>query len=73
MSFFTQRDLEQFTAAQAKLIREGLPKGVGFCLMMFDFGAGGFMAYSSNAQRDDMIKAINELIAWLEAGKPQGN
>lgn len=38
-------------------------KKVGFALLMFDFGEGGNMTYTSNAEREDMIKAMKELIA----------
>jgi hypothetical protein len=35
----------------------------GFALLVFDFGADGFMNYISNANRDDMIRAMEEFIA----------
>lgn len=41
-------------------------RGAGFCLMLFDFGAGGDMTYISNARRDDMIKAIEEFLEHVK-------
>lgn len=35
----------------------------GFCLLVFDFGPGGFMNYISNANRDDMTRAMQEFVA----------
>lgn len=43
-----------------------LPPGIGFCLLLFTFGDGGWGTYLSNAQRLDMIAAIRELLAKLE-------
>lgn len=37
------------------------PHEVGFCLMVFDFGEGGWSTYISNAQPVDMIAALREL------------
>lgn len=38
---------------------------VGFMLMMFEFRAGGWSTYLSNAERQSMIKAMEELIQRL--------
>ena len=37
--------------------------GCGFALMVFKFGSGGNMFYTSNANRDDMIGIMKEFIA----------
>lgn len=55
-------DDEMYLRAIADQIKERLPAGKGFALFMFDFGEGGSMTYLSNANRDDMVKAIQE---WL--------
>lgn len=39
-----------------------MPEGFGFALLMFSFGEGGATFYISDAQRDDMIKAMQEFI-----------
>lgn len=36
---------------------------VGFALLMFTFGKPGWMTYVSNADREDIIKAMYEFIA----------
>lgn len=43
---------------------------MGFCLLVFDFGDAPekFVAYCSNARREDMIKVLREHIAKLEGG-----
>jgi hypothetical protein len=48
-------------------IKSVLPEGVGFALLFFSLGAGGTMAYCSNAKREDMIAALLELVAQLES------
>ena len=45
-----------------KLLRIACPKGYGFSLLLFTFGEGGNMFYTSNAQREDMIRAMREFI-----------
>lgn len=40
-----------------------MPEGYGFNLLLFTFGEGGNMFYISNAQREDMIRAMQEFIA----------
>jgi hypothetical protein len=45
-----------------QLLRSACPKGYGFSLLIFTFGPGGNMFYSSNAQREDMIRAMQEFI-----------
>lgn len=43
------------------------PQKVGFCLLVFPFnGAPGLMNYISNAEREDMLKALREFIAHAE-------
>jgi hypothetical protein len=50
-------------------IASGLPSGVGFTLIIFDFGEGerNHLTYMSNAQRADMVKTLREMIEKLEA------
>jgi hypothetical protein len=35
---------------------------VGFALMLFDFGSGGYLSYLSNAERDTILQAMREFI-----------
>jgi len=39
-----------------------IPKGWGFCLMIFGFGDCDEMFYISDARREDMIKVLLEFI-----------
>ncbi|MGV3588580.1 MAG: hypothetical protein ACO1OF_16360 [Adhaeribacter sp.] len=43
--------------------------GKAFCVFTFDFGPGGVGNYLSNANREDMIKALREMADALEQGK----
>lgn len=54
--------LEKQTREIANVVKERVPAGVGFALFLFDFGADGNIGYVSTAQRDDMIRLIEE---WL--------
>jgi hypothetical protein len=40
-------------------------KGTGFAVELFDFGERGHLAYVSNANREDMAKALVELVGQL--------
>jgi hypothetical protein len=45
----------------AKKIEKELP-GLGFCLLVFEFYKPGMSNYISNAQREDMILALEETL-----------
>lgn len=45
-----------------RIIAGQLPEGWGFTLLVFTFGPGGTMSYTSNAERSDMLLAMKELI-----------
>lgn len=47
-----------------RLIGAELPPDVGFALLLFNFGRGGFLSWISNAERGDMIRAVKE---WLQS------
>src|SRR3990167_8971628 len=51
-----------------RIARE-MPKGWGFALVLFSFGADGFMTCLSNAERSDMVKALRECAEKIETGK----
>lgn len=59
-----------------KLVAEKT-KGQGFCLLVFPFHEGGISNYITNANREDMIKALFETAERLMDGKdfptPEGN
>lgn len=61
------QDLEK-RAREVGLILKGImPEGVGYAFLMFTFGEDGWMTYASNAQRDDMIKSLKEMLEKMEA------
>lgn len=66
--------LEAATRALGESLDELLPKmigvgeRVGFCLVAFDFGDKGNFSYCSNSQRQDMIKLLEEFLAYQKAG-----
>ena len=59
--------MEEAARGIARRIAPALPPGVGFCLILFNFGPDGFSTYISNGQRADMIEALREMITKLEA------
>lgn len=46
----------------AEYAKTRMPMGLGFTLLMFDFGEGGNMFYISNAQREDVLKSMEEFL-----------
>lgn len=60
----TREELENLIRGYASAIdqslREQTGKKIGYCLMLFDFGEDGSLAYGSNADRADMIKTLDE-------------
>lgn len=61
-------ELETFARGLVEALTEALPEGIGFALLLFHFGEGGNLAWISNAQREDMIRALREQLARFEAG-----
>lgn len=60
-------ELEHSARYLARKIKALLPGGAGFALLIFDLGGPGNIAYCSSAQRQDMVKALKELVENLEA------
>lgn len=60
------RDLPQRLETAIRNVEAIMPPQTGVILFAFDFGAGGGMAYISNAERADAIKALKEWIATQE-------
>lgn len=50
------------------IIGDQMPKGFGFALCLFSFHGPEF-TYISNAQRADMVRALDELVAKLKRGE----
>lgn len=54
---FALRETADFIQADGRM-----PSGMGFALLMFDFGENGNMFYIANANRDDVLNAMQEFI-----------
>lgn len=52
--------------AMAKKVEAMLPKDFGFTILVFKFNKPGESNYISNANREDMIKALRETADRLE-------
>ena len=62
-----RRQLEKLADRGAKLMGQMLTgTDALFAVLMFSPGEGGFAAYTSNANRDDMIRALREQATHLE-------
>jgi hypothetical protein len=59
-------ELESIMRELSILVKSQIPQGVGFALLVFDFGEGGFLAYGSNAERQGMIHTVEEWLARVK-------
>lgn len=50
----------------AKKVKEELPDGFGFVVLAFKFNEKGEMIYVSNANREDVVKSMEEFIEKTE-------
>jgi len=50
------------------VIKKTIP-GLGFAIIVFEFNKPGLANYISNANREDMIKSLEETIARLKGGE----
>lgn len=55
-----------------RLIAGALPDGVVFTLITYTVGEGGYSAYVSNGQRENMIEALEETLTRLKANTTSG-
>jgi hypothetical protein len=60
--------IEDHLRTVGRTIKSEMPPGWGFTLMMFEFD-GPSMFYMSSAQREGMIKTLQEFIQKLEKEK----
>lgn len=63
---YLRPDVREAANTFASVIDSMLPAGKGFALLIFDFGENGHMNWISNAEREDMIKAMKEFVARHE-------
>lgn len=63
MSRLTREQLEEECRELGRSLAAALEAeapGTGFCLLLFDFGADGNLAYMCNAERGDMRRTLDE-------------
>ena len=58
--------VKQHLQVIAQKVDNELPTGFGFVVLTFEFGKTGQMMYVSNAEREDIVKAMKEWIAKTE-------
>jgi hypothetical protein len=60
------REIQKHLREMGRTIKDSMPAGWGFTLLMFDYnktpGDNGSMFYLSSAERDDMLKAMVEFV-----------
>lgn len=54
--------LEETAAGMAKALGAAVPPGVGFCLVVFNYGGKGSMAFASSVRREETIAMLVELL-----------
>lgn len=50
-------------------LKRRMPEGMGFALLMFDYGADGSLFYIADAEREDMIRTMEEFIGRNKSEK----
>lgn len=66
MSEVRLAELEKKAREIGRIIKGQMPEGVGFTLLVFTLGEGGWMTYMSSAERTTMIEAMKEFIEKAE-------
>lgn len=65
--------LEEAEAASRRLARivdSEVPNGWGFGLLLFSYGDAGHITWISSANREDMARALHELLGRWEKNEP---
>jgi hypothetical protein len=60
-------EVEQKLKEIGRLLRETMPEGCGFTLLISSYGEGGSMFYVSSVERQDAINMLREFIQKAEA------
>lgn len=50
----------------ARVLKDNMPNGWGFTLILYNYGDEGFMTYLSTGQREDCIKMLEELLLKIK-------
>ncbi len=56
-------ELEAKARQLAAWLDELMPPGAGFGIVLFDRATGGYMSWISSGRREDMKKALEEMLA----------
>ena len=67
----TLEEAERKMKDLADAVKANVPQGWGYAVLCYSFGENGFMNYVSNGRREDMVKALKELLVNLENDKRQ--
>lgn len=55
--------------ASCDRVKKQTNRDVGFVLLLYDHGPGGFLSYMSNSERGDVVKLMKEFIDKAESGQ----
>lgn len=58
--------MERECRAQAEKLKACLPRGIGFTLLLFEYGPGGTIGYASTGERASVIASLEEFITKLK-------
>lgn len=54
--------MEEHARGIGQVLKDAMPPGIGFALVLFNFGPDGWLTYLSNGDRADMIKCLEETL-----------
>ena len=63
--------MEEHARGIGKVLKDAMPPGIGFALVLFSFGSDGWLTYLSNGEREDMIKCLEETLQKIKTS-PHG-
>ncbi|HEX3941369.1 MAG TPA: hypothetical protein VHX11_07805 [Acidobacteriaceae bacterium] len=56
------KEVQATLAGIGRVLKESMPEGWGFTLLITSYGAGGAVFYLSSCERQDMIATMREFI-----------
>lgn len=59
--------MEEHARGIGQVLKDAMPPGIGFALVLFSFGPDGWLTYLSNGQREDMIKCLEETLQKIRS------
>jgi hypothetical protein len=70
---FLNRQIGEVIGRAVEQCNENRDRKIGFALMLFDFGEGGYISYVSNADRKDIMLALAEMLEKFMAEHEKEN